>query len=270
MVFALLALTAFTLIALNFRPGGTSPNAAIRRVGSDVFGPVERAFTAVAHPIGSELSSLRHLGSYRGEVTRLRHQNAELSFRLHQQQTDAARLANLEALDGLAARGAYRIVHARADSYGSALGYQRTIGIDAGAADGVQVGQTVIAGAGLVGRVQQVSAHTSTVELAIDQGFVAGAQLAPNGADSYTTGSGGPLLALTVLDPSAHLSIGEEVVTYPDRASSALLAPDVPIGRVVSVHRAPGATTPTAQVSPYVDFTALDYVGVVVATGPGR
>lgn len=265
LVLALLALTALTLIALDFRGGRASPDSGLRRFGADLFGPVERAVAGVVHPIGAALASLGHLGSYSGELARLRKQNAALSFRLHQEDLAAARLAHLQALDALAGRGSYRIVHAQVIAYGAALGYEWTIGIDVGSAQGVKVGQTVINGSGLVGRVQAVGSQTATVELAVDASFVAGAQLAPSGADCYTTGAGNGPLRLTVLDPSAHLYVGEGVVTYPDRGASALLAPDVPIGQVVSVGRLAGSTTPTAAVRPYVDFTALDYVGVVIS-----
>ncbi|MHB2022313.1 MAG: rod shape-determining protein MreC [Mycobacteriales bacterium] len=264
LVLALLALTALTLIGLDFRGGHASPDSALRRLGADAFGPLESAVNAVVHPIGSALASLGHLGSYSAQLAKLRKQNAALSFQLHRDAIAAARLAHLQALDGLASHGAYRIVHAQVVSYGAALGYEWTIGIDVGSAEGIKVGQTVINGWGLVGRVQAVGSHTATVELAVDAAFVAGAQLAPAGQDCYTTGAGNGPLTLRVLDPSARLYVGEGVVTYPDRAASGLLAPDVPIGRVVSVSRSVGSTTPTAQVRPYVDFTALDYVGVII------
>jgi len=40
--------------------------------------------------------------------------------------------------------------------------------------------------------------------------------------------------------------------------------PGVPVGEVVRVEGTPGSQTRTAVVAPYVDFTALDLVGIVV------
>jgi rod shape-determining protein MreC len=265
LILALLALTALTLIALNLRGGGASPDGRLRSLAADVFGPVERGLADAFHPIGSAFAGLTQSGGDRAALARLREANAQLSTRLREQATDAHRLAQLEALLGLAASGGYRIVGAQVISYGSALGYEWTVGIDRGSAAGVAVGQSVLNGSGLVGRVVAVAAQTATVELAIDGGFVAGAELAPSGADAYTTGQGLGLLRLTVLDPTARLAVGEGVVTYPDRAASALLAPYLPIGQVVRLEPGSGGTTPSALVRPYVNFTALDYLGVVLA-----
>lgn len=263
LVLALLALTAFTLIALDLRGGAASPDARLRTIVGDVFGPVEHGLSDVLHPIGAALAGLTDSSGERAQLLRLEQRNAQLATRLRAEATDAERLAHLQALLGLAAAGGYRILGAQVISYGSALGYEWTVGIDRGRVDGVRVGQTVINGDGLVGRVQAVSSDTATVQLAIDPGFVAGAQLAPSGADCFTTGAGPGLLRLTVLDPTARLLPGEGVVTYPDRGASGLLVPYLPIGEVVSVQPGSGAATLRAEVRPYVDFTALDYVGVV-------
>lgn len=261
LILALLVLTALTLLALDFR--GHHPGTRLKSYVSDVFGPIERAITDVVHPIGSAFASLGHLGSSTSQIDALRRENSQLSARLRADATDEHRLAQLESLLGLAAAGDYRIVGARVISYGSSMGYEWTVGIDVGSGDGVRLGQTVINGDGLVGRVVGIGVNTATVELAVDSSFVAGAQLAPTGENCYTTGGGQGPMTLTVLDPAAHLTVGEGVVTFPDQASG-LLAPDVPIGQITSVHRAPGSTTPTAQVRPYVNFSALDYVGVII------
>ena len=50
-------------------------------------------------------------------------------------------------------------------------------------------------------------------------------------------------------------------------------APGVPVGEVATVRSTPGASTKQATVDPFVDFSALDLVGVVVraaAHGPAR
>jgi rod shape-determining protein MreC len=56
---------------------------------------------------------------------------------------------------------------------------------------------------------------------------------------------------------------GQEVVTYASIGDQPEV-PGVPVGTIVSVSSSAGALTQTAMVRPYVDFTALGVVGVVV------
>ena len=57
--------------------------------------------------------------------------------------------------------------------------YQATVTLDAGSADGIQADETVLNGAGLVGTVTAVSAHSCTVLLASDTTAVSGVRVAP-------------------------------------------------------------------------------------------
>jgi rod shape-determining protein MreC len=74
--------------------------------------------------------------------------------------------------------------------------------------------------------------------------------------------SGSGLLRLSLFDANAVLQPGQEIVTYAsvnDRPE----VPGVPVGTVISVHS--GALIQTALVRPFVTFTALGVVGIVVA-----
>src|SRR5881227_1262772 len=99
LILAMLLLTAFTLITLDYRSGGGGP---LRTVGNAVFGPVERAASAVARPIGSFFSSLGHLSSYKSDNSKLRKENADLQRRLRLTDADRAHLAAAEKLLNLA------------------------------------------------------------------------------------------------------------------------------------------------------------------------
>ena len=41
--------------------------------------------------------------------------------------------------------------------------------------------------------------------------------------------------------------------------------PGIPVGKVTSVTTEPGSLTPTALVKPFVDFTGLGVLGVVIS-----
>src|SRR6266567_1070105 len=90
LILAMLLLTAFTLITLDYRSGGGGP---LRRIGNAIFGPIEDAGAAVARPIGSFFSSLGHLSSYKNDNDRLRREVADLNRQLHLTDSDRAHLA---------------------------------------------------------------------------------------------------------------------------------------------------------------------------------
>ena len=82
----------------------------------------------------------------------------------------------------------------------------------------------------------------------------------------FTTGQGvrdrGDL-DLRLLDGQSSVAPGDRLVTFGSQGDTPYV-PGVPVGRVVTVSGSPGSQTRTAVVAPYVDFTSLDLVGVVV------
>jgi rod shape-determining protein MreC len=147
-------------------------------------------------------------------------------------------------------------------------GYAQTVTLDAGSRDGVQPEETVLDGQGLVGTVTQVNAQTCTVLLATDATSVVGVTLASSGQIGWVTGpgktrSGSGLLRLQVLDANAALSPGDQLVTSAS-VHDRPYVPGVPVGVISQVENQAGSLTALALVRPYVDFTSLGVVGVVV------
>jgi rod shape-determining protein MreC len=146
--------------------------------------------------------------------------------------------------------------------------YTDTVTLDDGRSDGIKQDETVLNGSGFVGTVIQVSEDTSTVLLADDASSVTGVQLQGSGEIGAVTGtgksmSGSAVLRLTLFDANAVLEPGQQVDTYASVGDQPEV-PGVPVGTVVSVNSSPGSLTQTALVRPFVDFTALGVVGVVV------
>jgi rod shape-determining protein MreC len=71
-------------------------------------------------------------------------------------------------------------------------------------------------------------------------------------------------MQLQILDASAVLKPGEQVVTTASVADRPYV-PGVPVGTISRVQNRQGALTAKALVRPYVNFTELGVVGVVVA-----
>jgi len=260
-VLGVLLLVAVALITLDFRDGGASP---VRNVGADVFGPIERVVHDVTSPVSSLFDSITGGPSSQGTIADLQRENASLRAQLSAAQlnrTASQQLAQLLRIDA----GAYRIVAATVIAVGG--DYSDTVTLDVGRSDGIKPDETVLNGSGFVGTVSQVSLDTCTVVLASDASSLIGVQIAGTGEIGEVTGTGksmagSGLLRLSLFDANAVLQPGQELVTYAsvnDRPE----VPGVPVGTVISVHS--GALIQTALVRPFVTFTALGVVGIVVA-----
>lgn len=258
LLLVLLVLTAFTLTTLDYRAGEGSPLDGVRRAVSTVLAPAERALGSVARGVGDVFSG----GGSSDEQRRLEQENARLRAQLQASDGLQRQVDELQALMQLKDFGTYTVVPAKVTSVGSALGFARTVTIDVGSEDGVRSGQTVVSGAGLVGRTTQVSRWTSVVLLLVDPGFSVGSRLTREGTIGIARGDGAGRLSYQQVE-GGRVQVGDALVT----SGSSTFVPGVPVGRVVRVQGGRGSAhtaVPTAMVEPFVDVTALDLVGVVV------
>jgi rod shape-determining protein MreC len=262
LVLTLLLLSAFTLITLDYRSGALG---GVRRVASTIFGPVEDGIDAVVHPIGSWFSGLGHLGSYKHENEDLHRQVAQLQTQLRMTATERNEYLQEQKLLHLAGLAQYTSVAARVTAYGAAFGFESTIAIDRGSASGISRNETVISGAGLVGRVVAVGPNTATVQLANDSEFTVGARLATGTlAVASVQGEGrGQPMGLQLLDNTVRLTVGQQLVTFSSGPGGPFV-PEVPVGTITHVAPASGQVAQVASVKPFVNFGSLDVVAVVV------
>jgi rod shape-determining protein MreC len=266
LVLAVLLVLALALITVDYRDGSAGPAHGLRQAGGAVFGTAESVISAVTGPFVDFFSHSGGSGAG-GQVAGLQRQIIQLRAQLSQEQLSKAEYRQLSSMLQLAGRGGYRIVAATVIAMG--LGYAQTVTLDAGTADGIKTGDTVLNGQGLIGTVTAVNAQTCSVLLAIDATSVVGVTLAGSGQIGWVTGpgktrSGTGLLRLQVLDENAVLSAGQQLVTsasIDDRP----YVPGVPVGVISKVENRGGSLTALALVQPYVDFTSLGVVGIVVA-----
>ncbi len=261
-VLATLLAAALTLIAIDYL-GGSGP---FRAIGGAVFGTAERAIGGVTGPVTRFLGGGAGPAGSSARVRTLERQLIILRAELSREQLGRAEYAQLARLLRLPARDGYRVVAATVIAVSQ--GFERAVTLDVGSSDGVRPEETVLNGAGLVGTVTAVSPWTCTVLLATDATAVAGVRLAGSGRMGWVSGEGdgasGPgLLRLQVLGPSRVLSPGQRLVTSASLGDRPYV-PGIPVGVVTSVRPGAGATAGTALVRPFVDFTALDVVGVIV------
>ncbi len=253
------------------KAGGSLPLIGTARIAvGTALGSAERMASRLTRPAVEFLRSGLAGNTGSGQAAGLERQLVRMRADLAAAQLALGQYRQISSLLRVGRSGGYRIRPARVIAFGQ--GYQRTVTLDVGSADGVAPGQTVLNGNGLVGQVTAVYPQTCTVLLATDPNSVVGVRLAPTGQVGWVTGQGigrvaGGLLRLQVLDPAAVLTPGEQLVTAASMRDRPFV-PGVPVGVITVVRGRSGALTEQALVRPFADLTALDVVGVVI--GPPR
>ena len=266
----LLVLAAVTVLTLDARGGADSPVEPLRAAVGNVVGPVESGTAVAVRPF-------RQLAGYFGSNNRLRDQvatlsaeNSRLRGQVETQPLDRQRLAELDGLTGTARRTGYSLVAARVVAMGPSQSFSRTVTIDAGTSSGIRPDMTVLNNDGLVGRVVRTTRTTATVLLIVDQDSVVGGRLGSNLELGFLHGRGATgtadRLDLDLMDSSVTPARGDVVVTWGSENGAPYVA-GIPIGKVVSVWSTPREMAKHAVIAPFVDFTSLDVVGVVVPSG---
>lgn len=263
LILGLLLTAALVLLTVDHRTGDVL--GPLRGAGTWLFGTAERAGTAVARPVAGFFDAVVTAPSAKEQIDRLEAENARLRTDLAASRLDKARSAELRRLLGLAGLGGYKVVTANVVARRGHPGFEDAVEIDAGTGDGIRPEMTVINADGLVGRVVEAAASTSTVVLLSDPASAAGARLEGGNEIGVVHGVGenGRLVRFRLLDSTAPITPGHRIVSFGSQ-HGAPYVPGVPIGVIERVEATPGELTRIAYARPYADMTALDVVGVVV------
>ncbi|MEV5434783.1 rod shape-determining protein MreC [Streptomyces sp. NPDC052682] len=263
LLLVLLIAIAFALITVDIRGGEDSPVDGARRAAATVFGPIENGMSTAVDPIGNAVSAIRDSGERHDRLALLEEENAALKAKLGSDDRSRSRLKQLDKMLKIAGEGQYGIKGAQVIAIGAAQGFSWTITIDVGANDGIKRDMTVLNGDGLVGRVTTVGPETSTVLLATDPDFTVGTRMEGSDELGFASGQGDRPLRVELLNGKAEVKKGDRLVTFGSQADRPFV-PGVPVGIVSRVDPSGGDLTRTLYVTPFVGFTKLDIVGVVV------
>ncbi len=263
LVVATLLAVSLTLVILDLR-GGQGPFSSVTNVASSALGGAEKVLSVVVSPVTGFTSFWSNTRNQKARIDQLEAQNAALQVELKRAANDKARADSLDSLLKVAGLGRYRIVPAQVIAVGPTQDFTWTVTIDAGSSDGIVPDETVISGLGLVGRVAQVQAKSAVVVLIIDPSMSVGARVAGTQEIGILSGVGRQdSLQLNLLNPLARLNPSDALVTFGSQGGRPYV-PGVPVGEVVSVSGTAGQLTKLANIRPFVDFTALSVVGVVI------
>jgi rod shape-determining protein MreC len=259
---AALIIVALLFLSLDI---ATAPFRDARSGASGVLGSLARGTDSVVGPVRRFVQGLPHVSGNQDKIDSLTEQNAQLRKEISRDQVDTATASELAALQLQATATGVAVLPARVIGTGPGQGFEWTVMIDAGRDSGIQVGQTVVAGASLIGRVIEVRGATSTVLLIADAGSGVGVRDQRNGQLGVLSGAGVQQLTLAPLDPGADLKVGDQLLSGP--AGQSTYVAGLPVATITAVSTAAsGAIVATAQA--ISSLTSLDLVGILLAAPP--
>lgn len=264
-----LCLVVFTAY---FREGGNGPMHGAQRLAGSTAAPLQSIGSRVVQPFVDGLGWVTGLFEARGEVERLREENATLRAQVLSSSDQTAEIARLRGLLRITGDvpGGYRPVVASIVGRSPTNWYARAR-IDVGTSDGVVVNSPVVAaaapGSALVGVITQASRGSSVVTFITDSSTRVGATV---------DGSGG---ALGVLRPTVAGQLMMDGVPRAFRVRDGAVVRSagfvagmglpsvfprgIPVGQVAGAGSRDVDTFQAIQVTPYVDVRALTSVAAL-------
>ena len=231
------------------------------RAGSMILAtPFQYIGSIIGVPFNAAGNAVENFTTKTEDLDALRTKNEELQARLIQMEEARQENERLLALFkmvnaySLEACGA-RIISRTTDSW------NRTITIDKGRLDGLEVGMPVLSADGLIGQIETVGLFTSTVRLITDpRSGVAVILQQTARAEGILMGSHEGLLYLTFISPDVSVALGDAVITS---GAGGTYPKGLVIGYVASITQDPSNVYQIIVVTPIQNVTAFEEVAVV-------
>lgn len=258
---ALLVITSITLLTLDFRDSAIVSGA--REVAATVFSPLRDVAETATDPFANAWNGVTGYEDLERENEQLRALVDEMRGQRVQDEDAAEQLAVLlEQLDidwvGDIPTATARVVA------GPGSNFSRAVEIDKGSDHGLAEGMPVVTGAGLLGKLVQVTGQRSHVMLITDPDFAVGVRLVDSGVTGTAegTGEGAPLVVDTGLEAGSEVDEGATLTTSGSDRST--FPGFIPVGHVVGTQPGSGGLTVDLVVEPLADTSRLAFVTVLL------
>ena len=211
------------------------------------------------------LASPRDMATLRGEVNRLEAESALLQQEIISLREQAAEADVLAALLNYA-RSQPQSRYLATNVIGRDVSpFIRSILIGGGSDAGISKGMPVVTSRGLVGRVVEVFATYSRVQLITDPENAVNVKLQESRTEGILTAQLNGELVVDLIDLNAELSQGELVLTS---GLGGKYPADIPVGRILSIHHRDYDLFQRATIQSSVEFDQLDIVLVITNFRP--
>lgn len=265
-VLALLIVGSFALLTITYGQGSNG----LQRGVSTIFSPVQSVADRALKPARDLVNWFDKTFDARGKESRLQDELAVARKESVGKSAALAENAELRKLLNLDRGGAipsgYQPVTTRVIARSPTIWFA-DVTVDAGSGDGVKVGDPVVNGDGLVGKVSAVTPGSAQVALIADNASAVSAKVVPPGIQGVvkpTIGDPGDLI-LDFIDSSKHVHKGQAVVTagWRGQGISSGFPPNIPVGEVSRASLEEQEAQQQVHVRPYADLRNLDIVQVL-------
>ncbi|MGN0287536.1 MAG: rod shape-determining protein MreC [Atopobiaceae bacterium] len=240
--------------------------------GSGVFTSMRYGFQTITTPlrmVGAGISApfvglgnvYRNLTADEATLTDLEQQNRELQAKNVELEESSQTAQRLQQLLNL--QDTYNLQSVAANVIGGSTdSWTRTITLDKGTSGGVDVGMPVFDAYGAVGQVIQVASDSCTVRLLSDENSSVSAMIQSTRAQGMIEGSADGTLHLNLIRTDQEVNVGDVVVTS---GLGGVFPKGLPMGKVTSVTKTPGALYYDIVVEPYSTADSYEEVWVVTS-----
>jgi rod shape-determining protein MreC len=143
---------------------------------------------------------------------------------------------------------------------GSNIGFENSLQINVGSADGAEIGDIVVFNMYAIGKVKTIDEHSAKILLITSPSSNIPVRGIKNRARGFVRGEVGLTLQMKEILPNEKIEEGETIVTSGIENE---FPPDLIIGIVTKVSNIAANTRQEAEVQVQIDFKQLDYVYVI-------
>jgi len=274
----LVAMIVISLIMISstFGEADSGPLHTVQQGVATVLSPLEEVADRALKPARDLVNWFDETFDARGENDDLKVELAEVRSQLADSERllgDYEQLGDLRDLvNDAPAVGEFEPVTGRVIGRSPTVWYS-TVSIDKGSSAGIERNDAVVTGDGLVGRVRDLTAGSSVIELITDHNNAVSAEILPDGPTGIVepqVGDPEDLLLdfIDSNDPIAESSI-LSTAGWSDGVVSSAYPEGIPIGRVTETEAAGEDEFQLVHVEPFADLRQLEYVQVLTG-GPER
>jgi rod shape-determining protein MreC len=268
-----LVVASLAMITAYFRESDSGAMHEVQDVAATAMQPFVTGADRLVAPFRDAWGYFADLRNAESEAERYRKEAQAMRATALQYADDARRVKELETIV------AYQRSRRLAD-YGTVVAevtsdpvtpFRQQIVIEAGYNDGVRKDYPVVVPAGLVGHVTKVTRETAQVTFITDPHSTVSAYDSRTGAEGGIRGRGaGRPLLLDRVPKEERVQSGDLVATSGKRYLKlpSLYPRNIGVGKVTSVTQRDTDLYPTIQVEPFVDFSSLGSVIVLIPKEP--
>ena len=269
-VLLIVVFVSLVLVTVDSRGNGFIDS--LRRVSRDALQPAQSVVNSAFDPLRNVADGITGYGAVKDENALLKKRVADLQGRLFRKRAVGADVNELGKLLDLPTIQDATGVAARV--IGGAPGnFERTVVINKGSSKGVDVGQPVVAGNGLVGKITEASRTQATVTLLDSPGFGVGVRLENTNERGIAEGRTGEremrlnflskLLPACGKNSSPDTCITKGELVFTSAVANAAFPPDIPVAKVTGVEKKIGELESTVSLRPLVALNDITYVKVL-------